>query len=256
MGANSEIAWTDHTFNPWWGCARVSPGCQHCYAEMFAKRTGNKVWGVDAPRRFFGDKHWAEPLAWNSAAEKAGKRARVFSASMADVCEDRRDLDDQRDRLWDLIDATPALDWLLLTKRPQHIRRFIPPEIIERAWVGVTVEDVDRLERIDTLKDINALVQFVSCEPLLEDLGALILDGIDWVIVGGESGPGARRMELDWARSIRRECERQGVWFFYKQGGAVHRCQHDAKGGCLDCAPGDLRVREIPAWAEAGTDQP
>lgn len=111
MGEQTEISWTDHSFNPWWGCTRVSPGCQHCYAEAFSKRTGNDVWGKDNDRRFFGDKHWAEPIRWNARAEITARRERVFCASMADVFEDRRDLDAPRQRLWELIVATPMLDW-------------------------------------------------------------------------------------------------------------------------------------------------
>lgn len=119
MGAATEIAWTDATFNPWWGCVRVSPGCENCYAESFAKRTGNAVWGVQAPRRFFPDKHWSEPRKWNAAAEKAGIRKRVFCASMADAFERREELDPWRAKLFALIEETPWLDWQLLTKRPE-----------------------------------------------------------------------------------------------------------------------------------------
>ena len=108
MGETTAIGWTDHTFNPWWGCERVSPGCQHCYAERFAKRTGNDVWGRTAPRRFFGPKHWAEPERWNAAALRDGLPAFVFCASMADVFEDRRDLDGERARLFELIERTPG----------------------------------------------------------------------------------------------------------------------------------------------------
>lgn len=117
MGADSKIQWTHHTFNPWWGCARVSPGCEHCYAERDAARWGTK-WGVNAERRFFGDKHWAEPLKWNRAAGKARETRRVFCASMADVFEDREDLAPHRARLYKLIESTPCLVWQLLTKRP------------------------------------------------------------------------------------------------------------------------------------------
>lgn len=121
MAKNSSIEWTDHTFNPWWGCAGVSPGCDNCYAEAWAKRVGEDIWGARKPRRFFGEKHWCEPLKWNDEAQKQGHRRRVFCASMADVFELRSDLDPWRDRLWVLIDQTPWLDWLLLTKRPQDI---------------------------------------------------------------------------------------------------------------------------------------
>lgn len=182
MGADTKIQWTHHTFNPWWGCARVSPGCERCYAESFAKRVGQPVWGVQASRRFFGEAHWAEPLKWNRKAEAAGERHRVFCASMADVFEDRPDLVPHRERLWTLIAKTPALDWLLLTKRPENIRKLAPwralveenryddrPEWPRNVWIGVTVEDQRRAEeRIPWLLEVPAVVRFVSCEPLLE----------------------------------------------------------------------------------------
>src|SRR5215831_14997448 len=114
MAENSKIEWTDHTFNPWWGCTKVSPACEHCYAEAWAKRVGQQVWGPKSLRRTFGDKHWHEPVKWNRDAEKSDVRRRVFCASMADVFEKRKDLDAQRIRLWGLIESTPALDWLLL----------------------------------------------------------------------------------------------------------------------------------------------
>ncbi len=120
MAKNSQIEWTHHTFNPWWGCTKVSSACDNCYAELWAKRMGHQLWGTAAPRRFFGDKHWQEPLMWNEEAGLASRRERVFCASMADVFE-RSDLDAQRARLWQLIQSTPNLDWLLLTKRPQNV---------------------------------------------------------------------------------------------------------------------------------------
>ena len=113
MGKNSSIEWTDHTFNPWWGCAKVSPGCENCYAEAWAKRVGEKIWGASQSRRFFGEKHWDEPLKWNEDAKSGRCRRRVFCASMADVFESRKDLNPWRKRLWSLIGDTPWLDWLL-----------------------------------------------------------------------------------------------------------------------------------------------
>src|SRR5690348_736847 len=192
MGEGTKIQWTDHSFNPWWGCTRVSPGCEHCYAEAFAKRTG-LGWGVAAERRFFGDKHWNEPRRWNAAAEKEGRRHRVFCASMADVFEDRPELAPWRERLWDLIDETPWLDWQLLTKRPENVNRLVTPAWHtgawpENVWLGTTVEDQRRAEeRIPELLNCAAKVRFLSCEPLLGPVD-LDLDGIQWVIVGGESG--------------------------------------------------------------------
>ena len=131
MGEKTGIAWTDSTFNPWHGCQRVSPGCELCYAETFDARFGEPHWGPKAPRRFFGDKHWNEPLKWNRAAEASGVRRRVFCASMADVFEDRPDLVEHRLRLWKLIEATPHLDWLLLTKRPENIHRMLPKPTVD-----------------------------------------------------------------------------------------------------------------------------
>ena len=119
MGKNSKIEWTHHTFNPWWGCTRVSAACVHCYAETWSKRLGKKLWGPKAPRRFLSDAYWMEPIKWNREAKQQGHRARVFCASMADVFEARSDLNASRERLWKLIEETPQLDWLLLTKRPE-----------------------------------------------------------------------------------------------------------------------------------------
>src|SRR5271165_362130 len=120
MGQNSSIEWTDHTFNPWWGCTKVSPACQNCYAELWAKRMGHQVWGNRTQRRFFTNNHWNEPLIWNHDARNTKRRRRVFCASMADVFERKRELNSWRERLWTLISATPCLDWLLLTKRPEN----------------------------------------------------------------------------------------------------------------------------------------
>src|SRR5690349_17550018 len=134
MAEQSGISWTDATFNPWWGCVKISPACHNCYAATWAQRFGVD-WGVDARRRVFPDTHWNDPIRWNRAGAKEGKRRRVFCASMADVFEtlpqghpDTDAIRDARWRLWNLIQLTPWLDWLLLTKRPQSIRTYLPPE--------------------------------------------------------------------------------------------------------------------------------
>ena len=225
MGAETAISWTDHTFNPWWGCERVSPGCQNCYAEAFAKRTGHPVWGKTADRRFFGDKHWAEPRRWNNLAEEAGKPALVFCSSMADVFEDRPELARWRADLWALIEATPWLIWQLLTKRPENVLDMVPAgwhgAWPRNVWVGTTAEDQARAdERIPHLVRIPAPVRFLSVEPMLgpvELRGA----GVEWVICGGESGPRHRPFDLDWARSLRDQCAKGGVPFFFKQVGGL-----------------------------------
>jgi protein gp37 len=225
MSEKTGIEWTDHTFNPWWGCVRVSPACQHCYAETFAKRTGNAVWGVDAPRRFFGAKHWQEPAKWNRDAAKAGERRRVFCASMADVFEDRPDLDEPRGHLFGLIEATPMLDWQLLTKRPENIRGLLPSDWLERArpnvWLGTTVENQEYADvRLPHLIDVPAVVHFVSYEPAL---GPVRFEDwpLEWIIAGGESGAGFRTPDPDWFRAVRDGCERDGTAFFFKQWGGL-----------------------------------
>ena len=223
MGARSKIEWTTHTFNPWWGCTKVSEACKNCYAEAWAKRLGQKVWGPTSSRRFFGDHHWNEPIKWNRSLEGSGVRHRVFCASMADVFEERSELDEQRVRLWKLIEATPNLDWLLLTKRPQAVERLQPwsKSWPDNVWLGTTVENQKRGdESLPYLLASEAKVKFISAEPLLEALNlAEYLAGLDWVITGGESGPGARPADPAWFQSLRDQCEATNVAFHFKQWG-------------------------------------
>lgn len=244
MSANSAISWTDHTFNSWWGCFKVSAGCANCYAETFAKRTGHSIWGPPAttPRRLFGDKHWQEPLKWNAAAEKAGQRARVFCASMADVFEDHPEVVGERRRLFALINLTPWLDWQLLTKRPENVANMVPEEwaagFPPNVWLGTSVENQDAADaRIPYLLAIPAAVRFLSCEPLLgpvnlepwltysdslhgEPWGQR--DAIHWVIVGGESGPKHRPMDPDWLALLLTQCHDAGVPVWVKQDSGLH----------------------------------
>jgi protein gp37 len=230
MGKNSSIEWTHHTFNPWWGCAKVSPGCEHCYAETWARRVGANIWGAQQQRRFFTEKHWSEPLKWNADAEAERIHKRVFCASMADVFELRKDLDPWRRRLWALIGRTPWLDWLLLTKRPQNIENHVPwtKTWPDNVWIGASVEDQTRAnERIPALLKYPAKFRFLSCEPLLGlvDLGQWTqrpqkgVNRIDWVIAGGESGPNARAMLPGWARQLRDQCQQAEIPFHFKQWG-------------------------------------
>lgn len=225
MARDSKIEWTHHTFNPWWGCAKVSPACKNCYAESWAKRLGDSVWGKDTDRRFFTDKHWNEPLKWDAEAQITGRR-RVFCASMADVFERRKDLNIWRDRLWHLIFNTPNLDWLLLTKRPQNIISMVPwdnNEWPDNVWTGVTVENQTwAVNRLEILKDVGSKIKFLSCEPLLSalDLKPWMKKGqIDWVIAGGESGPHSRPMSPQWVKALRDQCQNHGVPFHFKQWG-------------------------------------
>ena len=223
MGKNSKIEWTHHTFNPWWGCAKVSEACKFCYAEAWAKRTGAKVWGSSSQRRFFGKKHWQEPQGWNKAAGRSLERKRVFCASMADVFEARTDLDLWRNRLWKLIESTPWIDWLLLTKRPENITKMVPwtTSWPRNIWLGATVEDHPSAEkRLPFLISCSAALIFISCEPLLSHLDLRPwLQYLDWVIVGGESGHHARPMHPSWARDLRDQCQSTRIPFHFKQWG-------------------------------------
>jgi protein gp37 len=244
MGELSKIEWTDHTFNAWRGCTKVSPGCHACYAETMSHRNPGVLgeWGPNGKRVVAAESYWRQPLKWDRDAKAAGERRRVFCASLSDVFEDREDLLEPRDRLFDLIGETPNLDWLLLTKRPENLARFLPwchdhagqyrDRYWPNVWIGTSVEDQQRAnERIPRLVDIPAAVHFLSVEPLLgpadfsrcwytsdgEHEPAYV--GIHWVIVGGESGPRARPMHPDWARLIRDQCQAAGVPFFFKQWG-------------------------------------
>ena len=223
MAENSKIEWTHHTFNPWWGCIKVSPACKHCYAESWARRWGNDLWGAKSERRFFTDKHWQDPIKWNIQAEQAGERQRVFCASMADVFEVRNDLDESRERLWKLIDDTPHLDWLLLTKRIEAVNDIAPwgEDWPENVWLGTTIENQKYAElRLPHLVKSSAKTKFVSCEPLLGELEISdYLRDIDWAIAGGESGPSARPMDPAWARSLRDQCLKANTAFHFKQWG-------------------------------------
>ncbi len=241
MGENTKIEWCHHTFNPWWGCWKVSEACANCYAETWAKRTGNSVWGKDAPRRFFGDKHWNKPLKWNRQAKADGVRRRVFCASMADVFEDREDLVDQRRRLFRVIASTPDLDWLLLTKRPQNVIPLTPTfddYLPKNIWLGTTAENQERWdERVPVLASIPASVRFVSAEPLLGPI-KMGKHRPNWLIVGGESGPGARPMHKEWVESLRGQCDDRTA-FFFKQWGGVRKNEtgRELNGRTWDAVP-------------------
>lgn len=189
----------------------------------------------------FGDQHWNDPVRWNKAADKAGKRRRVFCASMADVFEDHPSLDDPRERLWNLIEATPWLDWQLLTKRPENIVTMVPADWLghnrrPNVWLGTTVENQKYAElRLPHLLVVPAAVHFVSYEPALGPIDLLpwmdhecgapphysCPNEIGWVIAGGESGPGHRAPDLEWFRKVRNDCKLAGVPFFFKQVGGI-----------------------------------
>lgn len=257
MAENSKIEWTHHTFNPWQGCQKVGPGCDHCYAEARDMRfTGGSMWGAHAPRKRTSAANWRQPLKWDRDAAAAGERRRVFCASLADVFDNHASIQpDWRDDLWRLIEATPNLDWMLLTKRPGNIGNMLPvPFDFERlypnVWLGCTIVNQAEADRdIPKLLAVDAKVRFLSMEPLLGpvDLRSTADDclddlcgdraAIDLVIVGGESGPGARPMHPDWARSLRDQCQAAGVAFHFKQWG-----EWQPRDRCLPRADGEVTV--------------
>jgi protein gp37 len=250
MGFNSTIEWTTHTFNPWWGCTKVSEGCRHCYAENLAKRYGHDIWGANKSRRLLSDQHWREPLKWDKVAREKGERHRVFCASMADVFEE--DAPGQEvARLWELIKQTPHLDWQLLTKRPQRIAANLPADWgqgYDNVWLGTSVESEQVIDRIAHLVLVPAVIHFLSLEPLLGPLPNLPLENIDWVIVGGESGAGSRPMQLEWAINIRDQCQDTGVAFFFKQWGTINKKKAGRllAGKTYDELPAMSALRPVP----------
>lgn len=300
--SETTIEWTrgpngerGYTFNPWVGCTKVSPACDHCYAEAWAKRAGTPgLW--DGERRRTRPENWRQPLKWDEAARKAGARFRVFCASLADMF-DNAVPDEWREDLFRLILRTPNLDWLLLTKRIGNAERMLPADWGDgypNVWLGSTVANQEEAERdIPKLLRMPAAVRFLSCEPLLGaiDLRSLsyksggclpdemrvndgrcsldairgittwpgshyqspvikrefrIIDGkvyqsegearrIDWVIVGGESGPKSRPSHPDWFRSLRDQCVAARVPFHFKQWGQfIPADQEEARQFCYD----------------------
>lgn len=196
MGKNSKIEWCDHTFNPWIGCSRVSAGCDNCYAEaMRAKRLKQVEWGPHGIRIRTSENNWRQPLKWNKAATATGERPRVFCASLADIFDNHRSIDPSwRDELWALIRSTPNLDWLILTKRPQNFKKYLPRDWghgYPNVWLGVTVEDQEEADRrIPHLIEASAQLRFLSCEPLIGGVDltwighSLDLDGVIDCLIG------------------------------------------------------------------------
>lgn len=231
MGEDSKIEWTDHSFNAWWGCTKISPACDHCYAETLAKRVGYPdLWGVNAGRRVFGPKHWREPIAWNTAAMQASfidpagthQRPRVFTNSMADVFDNHEGVVEARAMLWRLIEATPHLDWLILTKRIGNVKHMLPanwgPEGYSNVWLGISVcNQVEADRDIPKLLELPARIRFLSCEPLLGriDLAAFQKGVCTHCAGAGEvaaSGPTTTFPEDDDGIERCWECQGTGVW--------------------------------------------
>ncbi len=246
MGDTTGISWTDHTFNPWQGCTKIAPGCDNCYAAARDHRFGKNRWDPHVkPER--SKTVWDNPRKWNEQAEIEGRRRRVFCGSLMDWC-DKDAPAGALDELWQIIRDTPLLDWQLLTKRATLIQDRLPDDWgagYDNVWLGVTVEDMKHgYPRINALRDIPAKVRFLSCEPLLEWLNRfdLKLPGIDWVIVGGESGPGCRSMDPAWLYGVINSCRDRGVPVWFKQWGG----STSDKGGCL------LHGHEHKEWPRTG----
>ncbi|GGD43064.1 DUF5131 family protein [Aureimonas glaciei] len=244
MAEQTAIEWADSTFNPWMGCTKVSPACDHCYAEtLMDKRQGKVKWGPHGERVRTVESNWQNPRRWQRQAAaffaEHGRRRRVFCASLADVFDNKAPAG-ARDDLWTLIRETPDLDWLLLTKRPQNIAKMLPafwPEIARHVWLGASTENQEEADRRLPLLlavDPRPAVFFASAEPLLGPIDfrgwlTVAWDGdirrtrpaprLRWVIAGGESGPGARPTPPEWYREIRNQCAAAGIAFLFKQWG-------------------------------------
>jgi protein gp37 len=232
MAETTEIAWTDSTFNPWIGCQKVSAGCDNCYAETLMDKRYHKVeWGPHGERKRTSESYWRQPITWNkhhaAFQAKHGRRQRVFCASLADVFDNQAP-EGARTDLWKLIWATPELDWLLLTKRPENIEDMLPESWLSHrnewahVWLGVTAEDQAAYDRRwPILLKIHATVRFISYEPAIGPLRILGEDQFskmpDWLICGGESGAGYRDMPPSWANDIGWICKANGIPFFLKQ---------------------------------------
>lgn len=251
MSEKTNISWADHTFNIAWGCEKVSPGCANCYADSLALRYGWDIWGHGKSRRTFTDHHWKEPIQWNIKAASEGKRRRVFCSSMCDIFEAHPTIDAERTKLWPLIQETPWLDWQLLTKRAERIASCLPGDWdngYPNVWLGVSAENQEWADkRVPHLLSVPAKARFLSVEPMLGPielenvfwrLPEPLCDGcpkdadcdcgfntakqnglpsIDWVIIGGESGPKHRQCDPGWIYNVIQQCRPAGIACFVKQ---------------------------------------
>lgn len=298
MSENTKIEWCDHTFNPWEGCQKIGPGCDNCYAATRNARFAGGIainWGAGAPRRRTSASNWNKPRAWNAQADaffaQHGRRQRVFCASLADVFDNAVDPQWRAD-LFTLIQATPNLDWLLLTKRIGNAKPMLAelahgndPDLslldmmpLPNVWVGATITSQIEADRdIPKLLTVPAAKRFLSMEPLLGpvDLTELQAGGmlrvwvdalagraaalggsgpahavprLDWVIVGGESGPDARPMHPEWARSLRDQCEAAGTPFLFKQWGEWMPADDDGETVSLTFPIGAPTGPDNPKW--------
>ncbi len=218
MALNSSIEWTEATWNPVTGCSPISAGCANCYARRFALRL--QAAGMPKYKNGFEvtthEKELLTPQGWRKPHD-------VFLCSMGDLFHDKVPPEFIR-RVFDVMKSCPQHRFQVLTKRSRRLKQLAPTlPWPGNVWMGVTVEDSRVVSRIDDLRSVNAAVRFLSCEPLIGDVGHLPLEGIDWVIVGGESGPGARPMKKEWVLSIRSQCEIADIAFYFKQWGGTRK---------------------------------
>jgi protein gp37 len=274
---NSKISWCDHTFNPWIGCSKVSPGCANCYAEALMDHRYHRVtWGKGQPRSLTSDDNWKQPGRWSRKAIADGIRPRVFCGSLCDWLDDEVPVE-WLARLLCVIVLNPNIDWLLLTKRPQNWRLRMEqvaalktddflissaPEIAKawlsgiphhNAWIGTTVENQEMANiRIPELAAIPARIRFLSCEPLLERVSLFWFKSIHWVIIGGESGGSARPFDIERLYHLLDQCQQQGIPVFVKQlganplyNGSPFSITHKA-GADISEFPCDLAIQDFP----------
>jgi protein gp37 len=219
----SKIEWTDASWNPWHGCRKVSPGCKNCYMYRGKRRYGQSPHKVIRSKTTFYD-----PLSW-------AKSRLVFACSWSDWFIE--EADQWRDEAWDVIRRTPRHTYQILTKRPERILDNLPDDWAEgwsNVWLGVSIETQEYLQRKGALLMVPTSLRFISAEPLLGPIDLGSLEGIDWVITGGESGPHARPMDPSWARLIRDQCQAAGVAYFHKQNGGTSREDGSWGGRILD----------------------
>jgi protein gp37 len=249
MSSNSKIEWTDATWNPIRGCTKISPGCKHCYAERFAERFRG-VEGHPFEQGFdlrFVPEKLSEPVRWSEPRM-------IFVNSMSDLFQDNVPLG-FISKVAQTMEFANWHTYQVLTKRSARMRKVLSDSLHyiaaeKHIWWGVSVEDKKYgIPRIADLQASPAGVRFLSVEPLLEDLGRIPLNGISWVIVGGESGPGARPMKEEWVASIQRQCANAGVPFFFKQWGGVHKKAHgrELHGRTYDGFPKRMKNPILPA---------
>ena len=249
MADQTGISWTDHTFNPWWGCTAIAPGCDNCYAAALDKRTGGDYWNPKVKPRRTSPANWRKVLKWNEHAEIENRRHRVFCGSMMDWCDNNAPEKALND-LWDLIRNTPMLDWQLLTKRATRIADCLPYDWgdgYQNVWLGVTCEDCKHgYPRIAALREIPAKIRFVSAEPLLDWLyqADRHLESVDWLIIGGESGPNFREIPREWFTDLIYLGKQAGCSIWFKQWGGNSR----NKGGCL---VDGTELKEWPKYYES-----